>query len=169
MPVDKLTLPPVLGLIVIIVSLTHAEKITPNAWGIARSRERAKSLDDILPEQVACPEPTCDGEIATTYYNKLVKYLFRRSKRMVEDFDGKHLVNIHLQISEEHLKALYATDDVRTLDAIVSTVIEDSQDGAFVEVKEILLSWYDRLQYAYLYVINSQAVTTIAVQFCEFC
>lgn len=144
---------------------TSAERIIPNAWGIARSKERAEAAGKLdTGSDVVCPEPkcTCDDDSAVTYYNKLVKTLFRRrSTRMVEDFDGKHLINIHLQISEAHLKAIFETEDVRDLDAIVSSVLENSRDGLLVVAKETFLSWYERLEYAYLYAINSHTVRPV--------
>lgn len=82
---------------------------------------------------------------------------------MVEDFDGKHLISIHLQISDEHLKAIFETEDVRDLDAIVSSVLENSRDGLLVVAKEAFLSWFERLEYAYLYVINSHTVRIVSL------
>lgn len=149
---------PVVGTIHLATTAQATERISPNAWGIAKSKRQKEETQTEAP---GCPDaPTCDcGEdLGSIYYKKLVNYLFRKSRQIVDDFDGKHLINIHLQITDEQMKALRNTDNVRDIDAIVSAVIENSRQGIMMETKETLLSWYDQLHYFYLRVINSQTV-----------
>lgn len=149
---------PVLGTIHLATTAQATERISPNAWGIAKSKRQKEEAQADAP---GCPDaPTCDcvEDLGSIYYKKLVNYLFRKSRQIVDDFDGKHLINIHLQITEEQIKALRGTDNVRDMDAIVSAVIENSRQGIMMETKEKLLSWYDQLHYFYLRVINSQTV-----------
>lgn len=136
-----------------------AEKISPTAWGIARSKKIAEEASkNDSPARCPTPQCNCDEDLGSIYYLKLVNYLFRKSQPIMDDFDGKHLISIHLQITAEHMQALRDTENVRDIDAIVSSVIENSRGGIVMEAKEVLLSWYDRIHYAYLRVINSQTV-----------
>lgn len=139
-----------------------AERISPTAWGIARSKQLSKEAAERQSPD-GCPEPECqcDEDQGAIYYKKLVYYLFRKSKPIADDFEGKHLISIHLQITKEDMRALRETDNVRDIDAIVSAVIENSKGGLVMEAKEVLLSWYDQMHYAYLRVLNSQMVSLI--------
>lgn len=137
--------------------LVRAERISPTAWGIAKSKQLKQGPNNAA---IDCPEPKCDcnEDLGSIYYKTLVNYLFRKSRPIVDDFDGNHLISIHLQITKEQLQELRRSENVRDIDAIVSSVLESSRGGLVVEAKEVLLSWYDRINYAYLSVINSQTV-----------
>lgn len=146
----------VLGILQSLILIQGTEKISPNAWGLKRSKNAASATTD-------CPqlECKCDDDLGTQFYKQLVKYLFRKSQPIVDDFDGKHLVSVHLQISKQQLKTLMETDNVREIEAIVSAVIESSRGGLMMEAKEVILTWYDHLHYVYLRVINSQTLLLI--------
>lgn len=136
------------------------EIVEPSAWGIAKSKQNALKSKNPLQETATCPEVQCDcnKDLASDLYIKLVRTLLRKSKPIVDDFDRKLLINIHLQITDEQLAIVRETDDVRTIDGIISEVIEKSKDGLIVEVREKLFSWFDKLQYHYLTVLNSREV-----------
>lgn len=140
---------------------TSADLITPNAWGIARSKAPVTGEGKECVQQApsAC---VCEEDLGTIYYKKLVNYLFRQSKQIVDDFDRKHLISVHLQITEDQLRQLKAAESVREIDAIVFTVIANSKNDFLQEAKEKLWSWFDQLHYLYLRIINSQSVRVIS-------
>lgn len=103
----------------------------------------------------------CDEDLGALYYKKLVNYLFRKSKQVVDDFERQHLISIHLQITERQLQQLKEADSVRDIDSIVSTVIANSKNDFLQEAKEKLWSWFDQLHYLYLCILNSQPVSAM--------
>lgn len=139
-----------------------AAKGTNGEWGIAKAASKKANPSPVVvatcPEQKPCD---CDKDQSSFYYNKLVNYLFSKSKRLYDDFDDKLLISIHLQVTREQMKALSSTTNPQDIDAIVFQVIENSKDGLVVQANEILLSWYDRLHYGYLTVLNSQSAQLV--------